>query len=466
MIDVLDRPAIELVEIEIDYNETAEGKDLDYNVEQIGKYPYVYFDGAIIESKDIEYLKIYNDKIIPRIDMMFADPSGMIVDENYPLDDSIVSIFINSTDENLMPIRMDFKIIEFYTIKGRENDNTLKFRLNAILNVDNLYLLNFESYEGTSFDVLRTISKNMSLGYASNIQSTNDSMVWINNSDYNYAFMNNIVSHSYISDETFLFGYVDFYYNFNYVDVETALTEDISDQEQVTDRNKVIKDGESLVTPLILTNHPDRNTTNLYISHYTIDNKSTKINLDYGYNHIVSIYNKSEDKYNGFKLDTISDVGSDSNNIILKGKTEGGLYDTHVKGTWMGKLDLDNVHENYLYAEIQNKNNLMFLQKLKMVIRLKKPNFNLFRFQKILVELYNLGEMEDSETETKNIDSPEDVGDDTYDDKIINKLSGEWLITAINYSFDKNEGNVQDITLIKRELTEKYEFKRKQKNTK
>jgi len=469
MINVLDRPSIILEEIEIDYNPTVgESKDLDYNTEQIGKYPYVYLDGAIIESKDVKKLIIFNDKIIPSIEIEFADPTSKIVDEKYPLDDSIISIFINATDDNLMAIRMDFKITEFYTIKGRENDDTLIFRSIAVLNIDGLYLLDYESHEGASFQVLRNISKELGLGYSSNISSTNDSMVWVNNADYKYLFINDIVKHSYISDDTFLFGYIDFYYNFNYVDIETALQEDISEQTQVTDRTKAIKDGESQITPLVLTNHPDKNSTNLFISQYTVDNKSTKINLEYGYNHKVSIYNKTEDKYNGFLLDTISDTGSDGNKIIMKGngKKESGLYNDQIKGTWMGKMDLDNVHDNYLYSEIQNSNNLMFLQKLKMVIRLKKPNFNLFRFQKILMELYNLGKMDKDtrrgdQNDRKNRKDVDGKDYKEYDNNIINKLSGEWLITAINYTFDKKEGNIQEVTLIKRELTNEYIFKRK-----
>ena len=40
--------------------------------------------------------------------------------------------------------------------------------------------------------------------------------------------------------------------------------------------------------------------------------------------------------------------------------------------------------------------------------------------------------------------------------KINNRLSGEWLITGINYTFDNGKGNVQEITLVKRELGTQY----------
>lgn len=51
------------------------------------------------------------------------------------------------------------------------------------------------------------------------------------------------------------------------------------------------------------------------------------------------------------------------------------------------------------------------------------------------------------------------TGKRQFENKIIHKLSGEWLITGINFIFDRNSGNYQEVTLIKRELTDKIYFK-------
>ena len=88
-----------------------------------------------------------------------------------------------------------------------------------------------------------------------------------------------------------------------------------------------------------------------------------------------------------------------------------------------------------------------------------KPNYALYRFQKILIELYNFGKIEDEE----EMDSQQDgTGQNQYDSKIIHRLSGEWLITAINLTFSRESGNIQEITLVKRELTEEYNFPRRE----
>lgn len=96
---------------------------------------------------------------------------------------------------------------------------------------------------------------------------------------------------------------------------------------------------------------------------------------------------------------------------------------------------------------------------------MKKPNYGLYRFQKVLVELYNFGKPDnEEEVYGKRPENIEDEGQ--YDNKIINKLSGEWLITAINFTFSTKEGNVQELTLVKRELTDVYNFPRRESKNK
>ena len=461
MIQVLDRPTIKAAEININYKEGAAGKNVENSTDFIGKYPYVYIDGVIIEPRFIKTMKIFNNKVLPNILIEFIDTNYVIIDDNFPLDDSVISIFVNANSETLMPIRMDFKVFEFYASKDTRSQESMWFTITGYVNVDEIYNLDFIAKKGTSFDVIRKMSKQYGLGFASNVRSTNDKMTWINYNEFNLKFLNDIIMHSYISDDTFLFGYIDFYYNFNYVDVETALKEDISQQKNVTDNKKFDKDAKPVIIPLTLSNHPDYESTNTFISTYLVDNKSTSTNINNVYNNIINYYSRVDMIYKNYLLDSISDA-TDDNSIIMKGrgKDEKGLYTDQKNNEWYGKIDSDNMHKNYLYAEMQNKNNLDFLQKLKLVVVLDKPNFTLYRFQKVNVELYNLSKTSD-EVPNTNDDLVKKNGDSQYKDKIINKLSGDWLITGINYIFDRKDGNKQEITMIKRELTAEYVFKNK-----
>lgn len=474
MIKIIERSTIETIPLEFDFDQSQKSKEnfgeieksddaIDFNARQTNFFPYVYIDGVIIEQTNIIKLNLNNDFLIPYIEMSFYDPTNKLIDENYPLDDSIISVFKGSETDDFMPIKMDFKITDFNTSK-KIDSNTIIFSLKAVPNVDDLYLADFEAFKGTSYDILKTISKDCKLGFATNIEGTNDEMKWINPSEYRVDFMKDVILHSYLSDETFLYGYVDYYYNFNYVDLEKQMQDDISEQMNIMDNKYITKENvEKVETPLILTNNPDQNNTNMYISGYNIENSTTFINLEYGYKHFCYFYDKKDFNINSYQIDSISDEGVD-NKIILKGNPNSdinnSLYTRLIQNTWMGKIDPDNCHKNYLHSELQNMNNLKFLQKIKMVIRMPIPNYGLYRFQKVLVELFNLTKM-DKKDDTVKVDNL--TTNNQWDNLIIHRLSGEWLITAINYVFSNNN-NYQEITLIKRELTDKYTFPRKQKN--
>ena len=483
MIEIKQRATLETKEYNIDFsyskelsNQTEnEGKtlkeksdeDIQKNADDMSKYPFVYLDGLLIENTQIQKLKLFNDGFMPYLSLEFTDGTNKIIDDNFPVDNSIISIFKDSDVEDVMGIKMDFKITDFKIIKGGKGES-ISYSIEAIVDVDDFYIMNFESFDGNTFNVLKDISSSMGLGFASNITSTEDEMIWINNANYRIEFMKNIVQRSYIDDDTFLFGYLDYYYNFNYVDIETQLKSDISEQMNLVNKSKAVKDTDPIETSLILTNNPDKKDSNMHIDKYTIINSSTNINLQYGYEHVVTFYDKLEYKLNRYTIDSVSN-DDDGNTIIMKGNEEEGnkLYNDMKNATWMGKIDTDNVHENFLHCQVQNKNNLKFLQKLKITIKMTKPNYGLYRFQKVLVELYNNGKT----TETSKLKDPEIKGDtptqselsQSNDDKIINKLSGEWLITAINMTYDIKVGNIQEITLVKRELTKKYDFPRREK---
>jgi hypothetical protein len=44
-------------------------------------------------------------------------------------------------------------------------------------------------------------------------------MNWVNNGKVSKDFLD-VINHSYISDNSYVLGYIDFYYCFNYVDIE------------------------------------------------------------------------------------------------------------------------------------------------------------------------------------------------------------------------------------------------------
>ena len=214
---VIERSTIKLETIEQEYNKDAIDKRAEYDADNYGKYPFIYYRGMTIEAQNISKLKLYNDKFVPYLEMEFVDPTGRFIDDYFPLDDSIISFFMRSPSEKLLPIRMDFKITSFSAGKKEDSNEKITFTIGADLNIDPLYYRNWETYNGTSFDILKTIAKECELGFATNIDNTVDSMKWTNTYETKSDFIKNVTLHSYRSDDAFMWSYIDFYYNLTYL---------------------------------------------------------------------------------------------------------------------------------------------------------------------------------------------------------------------------------------------------------
>lgn len=453
MIKVLERPSIVLKKLEIDYVADVGDYVADQYAADTGRYPYLQIRNLVIQTTDTTKIVLYNDQFLPKIEVFFKDPTMKLIDPLFPLDDDIISLFIQSSSELLMPVRMDFKITEFNVIKS---DNDMNYVIVGLLDVNYLYYQTYSTYSLTSYDLLKKLAMDAKLGFASNIDNTNDLMMWINPADSHLEFIQKIVRHSYRSDESFLLAYIDFYYNLNYVDIETALSEDISDQTGIYYAANLTKVKKDEVVKMFLTDHPDKINTNTYIQKYNLLNSTTKVNLDIGYQKYLIYYDKNGNTQYEFVMDTISSPGDNGKNVVMKGRIgqESEIAANSRDGEFLGVLDTDNMHEHYLYAGTQNKQNLDFLQKVKMKVTLGVMNFNLYRFQKIEIRFYKMKEIENDKVSVEiNEKTIREGGEKDWDaNKLNQRLSGEWLITTINYTFNKVGGFSQELTLVRREL--------------
>ena len=192
-LEIINRSKLQLVDIEYDYRTDAKDSEKDYYGDNVGKYPLVYYKGLSIESDDILYLTLTNDDFLPKLEMKFNDKSNKLFGDIYPLDNDLISIFIRAQNESSMPVRMDFKITVFNPTKpvGKENQKLIYY-LEGELNVDTLYNTEFRSDKGTSYSILKKISEESQLGFATNIDGTQDEMTWLNPADYTMYYMKEI----------------------------------------------------------------------------------------------------------------------------------------------------------------------------------------------------------------------------------------------------------------------------------
>lgn len=396
--------------------------------QSLGNIPFVWYNSYQINQREIDFLQLSTFNNMPMIKLVFRDSLNLMKDKGFPLDDSKISVFINPRSKQLKPIHMDFKIIKFSVNKGVYN-------MTGVIDVNGLYISVYKSYPNmTSFDALKTISKDIGLGFNTNIDDTDDRMTWINTGSKVIDFIDDIIDYSYKSDETYLLQYIDFYYNLTYVDIEKELNRDIKEELGVS--NIGIEDISKLenqeqVSKLFLTNDAAMSTSNSYFSSYRIINNSTSVSLQEGYLTRVKFYDELKKDFLVFDVDSITSKGDKT--ILLKGAPQDEtFYKENVNLVYTGKIDVDNMHKNFHYSSVQNARNISELEKIGLEINMKTPNYNLYRFQKISVLVSN-----QASTPSQS--------------HINNRLSGEWLIIDIMYKFDGTSYS-QVIKLIKREL--------------
>jgi len=450
MIEIINKAFIKLKELHIKANDPVSA---DILVQSFNYVPYLFiskvndpdFNGTTIDSKDVIYVKLHNSKFLPEIELYCDDSKGVLFNDFYPFDhDTILSIFVKSNSENTMPIRMDFRIASYETVKGDINSNNLRYLIKGILDVDELFYTKYESRKGTSYEIIKGIASELNLGFASNVQSSDDSMTWINCSDTYPEFIKDVTRYSWISKDAFVWTFIDFQYNINYINIQLEMNDFIKGESGTITNSQIIKNDEEKNSELYLTNNSAFHMTNNYISKFNLVNQSFKVNLERFYQVSSTWYDKGN---NTVYKEFVQEL--QTNHEELKDLTDRNskIYQENVNDEYFtGKIDTDNnVHRNYSLAKVANVFHLAGMEKMKMIVTLNQVNFSIKRFQNIKIEIYN---QKDLFSSNANVKSPLD--------NINTKLSGYWFITGINYLYKRSGGVEQEITLMRRELSVNY----------
>jgi hypothetical protein len=393
-----------------------------------GYVPLLSYGNYPIESNNIKTFVMDSNGFLPRIVTSFTDATGTMDDTTFPLDDTNIKVFLHSRTKSLRHIFMQFKITNF-----RKYGKTIYVEGEADINT--MFYHRFEAYQNmTSFEMLQEYAKKSGLGFNSNITNTNDKMTWINPGMCGKEFLQDVISRSYSSDDAFMWGYVDFYYNLNLVDLEKQFNLDISNQGGIVTSGEGLseKQDEEKITSLYLTSDGSVRSSNIYFESYQLINQSSGISIKRAYKNLVKYYNTVDKNFNIYSIESMT--SNDDNTIILKGKPqETDFFSEHITSDYTGKVDVDNMYSNFNYAPIQNAQNLEDIQKIGIIVELPTPNFNLYRFQKIKVILMNDRSSASSTMVNK-------------------RLSGNWIIIGISFKLVSGKYK-QEVTLIRRELS-------------
>lgn len=442
------------IELNVDgYNENDKKKVS----EQTGTQPFVYYNGVQISYRDVQNLKLSHKGILPAVEVTMLDSYGILREDGFPHDDTLITVYISSRSDNLRSIHMDFKIVDFKDL----GDNM--YSLIGICHTPEMYLRKFKSYKGkTSHETLQEVARECGLGFCSNINNSDDKMNYINTGFKNNEFMEQVINNSYVSENSYQYIYIDYFYNLCYVDLEKELQRDNKDDKQVVsygwkyfNSEKEDKDKDEQTIELFLSNDKGLKNSIAYFEEFEIINKSTKVSIEKAYRTRTKYYDSIKKEILIFDVESETSDGSKS--IILKGAVnDDKSFKENTTSVYLGKLDTfedgqGNVHKNFNYSLTLNRQNLDDLTKVSCVLKMPSPNYNLYVYQKTPIYF-------SPQKKTPSIKN------DFY-----KRISGtDWLIVDIEF-FTMNGKYTQIIKAIKRELSllpEEAEFAAKQQQEK
>lgn len=450
-----------------------------------GDVPMIVINKYTFMDNDIQSMTVDCTDIIPTISLSLFDSKSQFAADTYPRDGDVISLRIAARQQDTYrDIRIDFDIDMVNGPNKSAVEHSVggaKYTIHGTMKVPGLYAEDCKSYgTKTSLEHIEDIANDLKLGLATNIDSTDDSMNLVVAYQSIKEVLDNLVLHSYVSEDSFQKYCIDPYYYVNYVDINRLL-----DSEEDTDEafanlilemnekedNVLTEDVNKAQGPLILSSHNRFEGTNVHITKYVLRHSSGSKVKENGYKRILQYFeDDSDEKLVTFDIEPLSSKNMKDIEEPMKARrgAEGEeVYKKQVKYKYVGRKDSDpdtaNTHLNYSFAAIHNKQNLFEMEKLKLEIELGTFNPSLHRFQKIPIIIISHGMMRvnaDSVLKKRKTEQGFDTMGAEFDpeDKIADTstidefLSGYYVIDGIQYIYkSSNKRITQKLTLLRRE---------------
>jgi hypothetical protein len=427
----------------------------------------------------LTYFKLDLTAFKPTIVFRFNTIDERFIYSSYPKDGDIVSIYIRPLGNLFKPIRMDFIVNEvvspyskgktYLSDEGREGGRFQTYTIFAEIRIPKLYKHISKSFKGTSYEALLKIAEDLGLGFASNEAKTNDKMNWIApNVDYE-TLIKQIVSASWLDEEDYFDCWIDQYYNINMVNLKKQFDEKNSTLDTIrmaygADIYPDLFGGidtKEVEFPVMLTNSLQYQSSPLFIKAISLENNTGQISSDLGYFQKLQFYDdklksdKPKNKYVEYNIEAITNKIIGSRSVMNKGRIGEDIYKDEVKNTYTGTLYLDNIHENFHHAQIQNIINKD--DSYKMILKVKNRQWTpfIYRGQNFPVQIVHESSTT-SQADAKNTveSGPGTSLVDPEGTKTPNAfLSGNYVVLGFNIEYDLRDGMHQTVLLGKKEWT-------------
>jgi len=378
-------PAIVLDELAIpDIESGTENSEGSAIKERPSKFtnviPIIRINQYDVQGDRLEMFELDCTGLYPTCRFSFYDRDGLFTARHFPTDGGIIQLYIRSAGEEttFKPIRIDFTIEDIKPLGGGGSTDSVSFLLvEGRMNIPNLFTEKVEFQIGNSWYDLLYIAESLNLGFASNVDSTDDSQTWTNPYDTSIKFIEDIVANSYLNDDSFFTTYIDPYYYLTLVEVNRLFSQDNDIESSLMYAQNagdtigaVGTDDSEYVFPNILSNMIQMQGTSRYISTYQQINKSGQISKDNGYKRFTQFWDLNSREFISEFVDPIIENTPGkvpaTKGRLINGEVEGPRND-QVKYKYMGTQG-DNVHPNFMYSAILNYQNLSEINKLGMVV--------------------------------------------------------------------------------------------------
>ena len=337
-------------------------------------YPIISINNNFLLPDEIVYMEISCEKFLPTINLEIQPKNENLLIKDPPKDGDIISVFIRTTTDVIVPLRCDF-IIKTNTMTKANITNyqsSTKLILNGSLFIPGINLeTSFASF-GTSKDALKDIAKRLRIGFATNdINDTNDKQVWICPKTNIEKHIKEIENHSWKDEQSFYKTWIDIYYNLNYINVNESLMSsdtdiDMTAYSNTTDAQKLYpidtNQDNAKEFPKLFNNviNETRNSP-FYISSWKQYNESSKITNKVGskintyiFIHNQNLYNNLDsDPYTLLENNQMYDPKKIDSHIILRGRT---TYDSNIASdSEMARenINTDDINTHNRWAGIQ-----------------------------------------------------------------------------------------------------------------
>lgn len=382
---------LEAFEERLDY-----GGPQGYNASYIGQaYPFIVLNNDEIQESKIRHMEIDCMGFLPKISLTISLMAGKanFFGKSFPRAGDIVSVFLRSPNDNIKPIRNDYQIMTVdYDGTDFPSDAGEGFiSLTGRLHIPKLYDHKSFAIEDSSYKALMKLAQDLSLGFASNVDSTDDKMRWLHMGNYE-SCIKSIVDHAWNGEKSFFVAFVDFYYNLNFVDVNKQFVTSKDGQPGViSDINvRVPSDNTTFETELDvfrLTNNFNFSSFNNFVSQYNIINNASLLTYKEGVYKDYSFYDFTMKE---IVKDAVAPLRTD--NAPEKLVSIFDNYGTSLQSVreWTGlqySYPVGNVHKNYNFAALQNNFNNLQMQKMIVETHLLTPNFFVHKGQRLFLEI-------------------------------------------------------------------------------